>query len=57
MRIFILLSGGLDSTVLAASLKSEGHTVSCLSADYGQRHLKEVQAAAALGAGPLGDHG
>lgn len=53
MKIFVLLSGGIDSTVLAAHLKSEGHGVSCLSANYGQRHVKEVEAAIAV-AGVLG---
>lgn len=37
-----LLSGGLDSTVLAHLLVAEGHEVHALSFDYGQRHRKEL---------------
>jgi 7-cyano-7-deazaguanine synthase len=38
-----ILSGGLDSTVLAASLKAQGHEVACMSFDYGQRHRRELE--------------
>lgn len=38
----VLLSGGLDSAVLAAKLKSEGHKCLGLSMLYGQRHTSEV---------------
>jgi 7-cyano-7-deazaguanine synthase len=41
----VLMSGGLDSTVLAAYLKSLGHQVRCLGIDYGQRHRCELDAA------------
>ena len=44
----VLLSGGLDSTVLAASLLDEGHPVEAVSIHYGQRHKKELHAAAAV---------
>lgn len=40
-----LLSGGLDSTVLIAHLLADGHEVHAVSADYGQRHRKELDAA------------
>lgn len=46
-RTTVLLSGGLDSTVLAAKLLDDCHAVTAVSADYGQRHrLLEIQAAA-----------
>ena len=38
----ILLSGGLDSTVLLAQLRSQGYHVHALSFNYGQRHLVEL---------------
>ena len=43
-----LLSGGMDSTVLAYMLKADGHDVHLLSFDYGQRHVKELAAAAMI---------
>ncbi len=46
MRVVVVYSGGLDSTVLLYHLRSEGHTVRALSVDYGQRHRRELDAAA-----------
>lgn len=43
----LILSGGLDSTVLLYHLRAEGHTVKALSVDYGQRHDKELHFARA----------
>lgn len=37
-----LLSGGLDSVLLLHQLKSDGHHVFCLLADYGQPHAQEL---------------
>lgn len=37
-----VVSGGLDSVVLAHLLKSEGHELHLVSYDYGQRHVKEL---------------
>jgi 7-cyano-7-deazaguanine synthase len=48
-----LLSGGLDSATAAALAVAEGDRVIGLSFDYGQRHRRELEAAAALAA-PLG---
>ena len=36
-RLVCLVSGGLDSVVLAHELAAEGHELVMLSADYGQR--------------------
>lgn len=49
----VLLSGGLDSMVVAALAKERGHTLHALSIDYGQRHRRELDAARSI-AGRLG---
>ncbi|MEL6186109.1 MAG: 7-cyano-7-deazaguanine synthase QueC [Myxococcota bacterium] len=41
----VLLSGGLDSTTVAAMAQSAGYRVHGLSFDYGQRHRVELEAA------------
>lgn len=38
----VTVSGGLDSVTLAHILAEEGDKLVCLSFDYGQRHLKEI---------------
>ena len=43
-----LLSGGLDSATAAALAIEAGHRVIALSFDYGQRHRRELEAAAAV---------
>ncbi len=43
-----LLSGGLDSATAAALAIEAGYRVIALSLDYGQRHRRELQAAAAV---------
>ena len=43
-----LLSGGIDSATAACIAMEAGKKVIGLSFDYGQRHLKELQAAEAL---------
>jgi 7-cyano-7-deazaguanine synthase len=45
-----LLSGGLDSATAAALAQEAGHRVIGLSFDYGQRHRRELAAAAAVAA-------
>jgi 7-cyano-7-deazaguanine synthase len=45
-----LLSGGLDSATAAALAIEAGQQVIALSLDYGQRHRRELQAAAAVAA-------
>jgi len=53
-RAVVLLSGGLDSATALAIARSEGFDSYCLSVDYHQRHIAELNAAkrvaAALGA-------
>jgi len=44
-RAVVLLSGGLDSTTAAAMAKADGYELHALSFDYGQRHLRELEAA------------
>lgn len=43
MKIIHLLSGGLDSTVLLYDLVGEGHHVTPLIFNYGQKHEREIQ--------------
>lgn len=42
-RTVLILSGGLDSSVLLYHLQAEGHDVRALSIDYGQRHSRELE--------------
>ena len=44
----VLLSGGLDSATAAALALEQGDRVIGLSFDYGQRHRRELEAAAAV---------
>jgi 7-cyano-7-deazaguanine synthase len=50
MRVVVVYSGGLDSTVLLYQLRHEGHDVRALSIDYGQRHRRELDAATEIAA-------
>lgn len=43
-----IYSGGMDSYTLVSATFEEGRLHSCLSFDYGQRHRKELQYAAAV---------
>jgi 7-cyano-7-deazaguanine synthase len=47
-KAVVLLSGGLDSTTTLAIAKQQGFELHTLSFDYGQRHQREVDAAAAV---------
>lgn len=47
-RAIVLLSGGLDSTTALALAHQQGYELHTLSFDYGQRHQREVDAAAAV---------
>jgi 7-cyano-7-deazaguanine synthase len=50
VKIILTLSGGLDSTVLLHHLLEAGHELRALGVDYGQRHRRELEAAATLAA-------
>lgn len=41
----VLLSGGLDSVTCLALAQADGHSITAVSFDYGQRHNAELQAA------------
>ncbi|HQR51048.1 MAG TPA: 7-cyano-7-deazaguanine synthase QueC [Methylophilaceae bacterium] len=44
-KAVVLLSGGLDSATALAIARNEGYACYCLSFDYHQRHVAELQAA------------
>jgi 7-cyano-7-deazaguanine synthase len=44
-KAIVLLSGGLDSATVLAIARSQGFASYCLSLDYHQRHVAELQAA------------
>ena len=46
----VLLSGGLDSTTVAARAKALGFEVVALTFDYGQRHRRELESAGRVAA-------
>lgn len=48
MKTILIYSGGMDSTTLLYKLLRGGDRVRCLSFDYGQRHKKELKAAAEI---------
>ncbi len=48
MKAVVLLSGGLDSAVVAAIAAKQGLEVHALSIDYHQRHTQELEAATAI---------
>ena len=47
-KAVVLLSGGLDSTTVAAIARSQGYALFALSFRYGQRHAVELEAAASV---------
>jgi 7-cyano-7-deazaguanine synthase len=47
-RAVVLLSGGLDSTTVAWLARASGFALYALSFDYGQRHIRELDAASAV---------
>jgi 7-cyano-7-deazaguanine synthase len=47
-RAVVLLSGGLDSYTAAAVAKRDGRALYALSINYGQRHVRELEAARAV---------
>jgi 7-cyano-7-deazaguanine synthase len=49
-KAVVLLSGGLDSYTAAAVAKRDGFTLCALSFNYGQRHVRELDASRAVAA-------
>lgn len=47
MKVIVVCSGGLDSVSLAHRIAAEHHLILLLSFDYGQRHVRELDCAAA----------
>ena len=45
VRAVMALSGGMDSTGLLMRLLADGYKVSCISYDYGQKHIIEIDRA------------
>ena len=41
----VLLSGGLDSTTVAAYAKKQGYELKAITLNYGQKHSKEIESA------------
>lgn len=50
MQTVLILSGGMDSATLLYYLLRRGDAVKTLSINYGQRHVRELEAAAAIAA-------
>lgn len=48
MKTVVVLSGGMDSATLLYHLRDAGHTVRALTVNYGQRHEREIAAAAEI---------
>ncbi len=44
-KAILIYSGGMDSTALLYFLRSQGYEIRALGINYGQRHLKELEAA------------
>lgn len=49
-RAVVLLSGGLDSYTAAAVARRDGFSLNALSINYGQRHVRELDASRAVAA-------
>ena len=49
-KAVVLLSGGLDSATVLTVARSQGYECHCLSLDYHQRHIAELQAARRIAA-------
>jgi 7-cyano-7-deazaguanine synthase len=49
-KAVVLLSGGLDSYTAAAIARAEGYRLFALTLRYGQRHVRELEAARAVAA-------
>ena len=49
-KAVVILSGGLDSSTLAYYLADKGYQLICVSYNYGQKHIKELESAAKIAA-------
>src|SRR5580765_621795 len=49
LQAVVLLSGGLDSYTAAAITRADGFVLNALTIHYGQRHVREVEAARLVG--------
>lgn len=49
-KTVVVFSGGMDSTTLLHHLLDAGHEVKAISIDYGQRHVREIDAARQIAA-------
>jgi 7-cyano-7-deazaguanine synthase len=49
LQAVVLLSGGLDSYTAAAIARADGFVLNALTIHYGQRHVREVEAARLVG--------
>lgn len=47
MKVLAVVSGGMDSVTMLHDLVAQGHEVSVVSFNYGQRHVKELDVARA----------
>ncbi len=47
-KAVVILSGGLDSSTLAYYLADKGYQLICVSYNYGQKHIKELESAAKI---------
>jgi len=47
MKILAVVSGGMDSVTMLHDLHAQGHELSVVSFNYGQRHIKELEVAKA----------
>ncbi|MDN3056868.1 7-cyano-7-deazaguanine synthase QueC [Streptomyces sp. SRF1] len=52
----LAFSGGMDSTTLAAHYNAQGYALLLLSVDYGQRHVRELEAARRIAAHYRAEH-
>ena len=44
-KVIVVYSGGMDSTTLLYHMRDAGHPVKAISVNYGQRHVRELDAA------------
>ena len=45
LKTVVVYSGGMDSTTLLYHLRDAGHELKAISVNYGQRHVRELEAA------------